>query len=224
MSIRNYTKDSIQPWKDIYCNEMNCDVMNVDDITVDNITVSDLTVSTSLTTPLIQSATLSIDGTTTDLDATNLNINSTNIVFDNFVSGSLTVDGAGVLSVSAGGSATSGDYTPTIGIVSNVSAVAPHVSRYLRIGDMVNITYSFEFTATAAPAQMTVSLPINTNSPFTGAFDGYGPCVLFDGSNTPSNSLFTIANMGAIDRFTCLSNEIAGSYFAFGTFTYTLNP
>lgn len=49
MSIRNFTNNSVQPWKDVYCNEMNCDVMNVDQIDVDNAEVNNLIVNDSIT-------------------------------------------------------------------------------------------------------------------------------------------------------------------------------
>lgn len=49
MSIRNYTINSVQPWKDVYCNEMNCDQMNVQTITIQDAEVDNLVVNESLT-------------------------------------------------------------------------------------------------------------------------------------------------------------------------------
>jgi len=105
--------------------------------------------------------------------------NGTDFTLANITSpnGTVTItNGAGSIGIDVVSPGTSGTYTPTFTDVANVPTSSIISARYIQVGNTVDVTVAFSFTATLAATntQIGISLPPGLASNFGGVFEAGG--------------------------------------------------
>ena len=119
--------------------------------------------------------------------------------------------------VVADGNVFSGTYTPTLTNVTNIDTTAAFVCQYMRVGNVVTVSGSFNANPTATgDTEFQMSLPITSN--FSSQSNLGGVAQSTDSDNDNSVSIYgSVANDRAIFRWSTNRTLIAGYSF---TFTY----
>lgn len=134
---------------------------------------------------------------------------------------SFTVDAQGRLTAASGNAIpvlASGTYTPTLTNTANIDASTPHVSQYMRIGNIVSVNGYVDVDPTATGAcELQISLPIASNIGATTDVNGVANAFV------PQSDSAIILGSSTTDRASMqfTASTVASREMWF-TFTYTI--
>lgn len=135
------------------------------------------------------------------------------------VTGGIQTSRTGVTSPAAtDGNIFSGTYTPANGAANtNVSAITYYTSQYMRVGNVVNVSFHVSVTPTAGASTQTIvylTLPIASN--FTQASGRDGAGIVFDYSGSQTGRVWADANNDCMqivyNASSTTARELAGTF------------
>lgn len=152
----------------------------------------------------------------TDLTATD--ITTTNLVADDIKTDDLTVEG--ILTVD--NNFQNGSYTPVVSVETNCSGINVTVNQYLRVGNIVLISFQAAVTPTTdSDFNFRITIPVGRATNFTASAEALGSLPQSTGTTRP---LLAIAVSGTqLIQLGCNGGAGTSGLFFFGNFTYQLN-